>query len=77
LKEELIGEVDVTVISLCGTIRHEALKSVGTLDKRNDLQLAMLSTIRASGTGMVPPKFLEADIYVKTRNGDVTIEKTV
>lgn len=77
LKEELIGEVDVTVITLCGTIRHEALKSVGTLNERNDLQLAVLSTIHASGPGMVPPNFLEADICVKTRDGDVTIEKTV
>ena len=77
LKEELIGEVDVTVITLCGTIRHGALNSVGSLNKRNDLQLAVLTTIHASGPGMVPPHFLEADICVKTRDGDVTIEKTV
>jgi hypothetical protein len=77
LKEELIGEVDVTVLTLCGTVTADALTPIGSLNQRNDSQLAMLSTLRPSGPGLVPPEFLEADTCIKTRNGDVTIEKTV
>ena len=75
LKESLLGEMTLTVNTLCGVIKHEALKgslySGGPFLGRNDLQLITVSTIPNLSADQ-----LEADLLVRTRDGNVTIEKT-
>jgi len=77
LKEDLIGKVNLTVNTLCGTINCDALKDLGDLHKANDLQLMTLSTITSREPVNVSRRQLDAELYIKTRDGDVTIEKTM
>ncbi|HET6429273.1 MAG TPA: sigma-70 family RNA polymerase sigma factor [Phycisphaerae bacterium] len=76
LAEDLVGQVDVTMTSLKGTLHYEGLKSLGYLHARNDLYVMMASTVMApGGLGAVPPKVLEADIVATTRDGEVFVEQ--
>ncbi len=74
LKEELISGVNVTASSLCGTVSFDPLKALGALNQRNDQYLMVMSTMTSS-RGKSSGNVLEADIYLKTESGDVTIEK--
>jgi RNA polymerase sigma-70 factor (ECF subfamily) len=71
LKEDLIHQVGLTVHTICGDINYSALKELGELNSGNDAHVVVLSTIRSPRSGSV----LDADFYVKTESGDVTIEK--
>jgi len=76
LAEDLVGQVDVTMTSLKGTLHYEGLKSLGYLHTRNDLYVMMASTVMApGGRGAVPAKVLEADIVATTRDGEVFVER--
>ncbi len=74
LKEELISQVNMTASSLCGTVSFDPLKTLGALNQRNDQYLMVMSTMTSS-RGKPSRNVLEADIYLKTESGDVTIEK--
>lgn len=75
LKEDLIGEMNLRVNTLCGLVKYDALKSLGGLHTANDPQLITLSTITSARS--TKELMSSADLYVKTRDGDVTIEKTM
>ena len=75
LKEDLIGEMHLTANTLCGLVKHDALKSLGGLHTSNDRQLGRVSTITSKVN--MNRYHLIADLSVKTRDGDVTIEKTM
>jgi len=77
LKEDILGEINLTVNTLCGTIKYDAFKDLGELSKTNDLQLMTLSTITSKEPVNVSRKQLDAELCIKTRDGDVTIEKTM
>lgn len=77
LKEDILGEINLTVNTLCGTIKYDALKDLGDPYKTNDLQLMTLSTITSREPVNVSRRQLDAELYIKTRDGDVTIEKTM
>ena len=75
LKEDLIGEMHLTVNTLCGLVKYDALKSLGSLHTSNDRQLGRLSTITSKVN--MNRYHLVADLSIRTRDGDVTIEKTM
>jgi len=77
LKEDLVGEVNLTATSISGTLRYEALKSLGWVNARNNFEIMMVSTMSTPGPGFFPAQALEADICIKTRTGEVTIQKTI
>ena len=74
LKEDILGEINLTVNTLCGTIRYDALKDLGDLYEANNPQLTTLSTITSNKESV---RRSDAELYIKTRDGDVTIEKTM
>ena len=77
LKENLIAELGVTAVSLCGNIRgYDHLQNSSGFTSRNDLYAILVSTASAPG-GVVPPALLDVDVLIKTHDGDITIEKTV
>jgi len=79
LDESLLGELNMTVSTLCGLITYEALKDLGEFGQRNDPQLMSFSTIPnpPNVRGLLTPDVLDVPLYIKTRDGDVTIEKTM
>ncbi len=74
LKEDLIGSFALAVTTMCGTIDHRALKELDRPNKRNDIQVAMFATVDGH---FASEEVLSAELYVRTRDGNVTIEKTV
>lgn len=62
LHEDLIGEMTLTVHTLCGVVKHDALKDLGALHTSNSRPMSRL---------------IDADLYIRTLNGDVTLEKTM
>jgi len=77
LKEDLIGEINVTAISVAGAIRYEALAPLGALRICNDMTLMTVSTILTPDTNLVSPMAMAADILAQCREGDITIDKMV
>jgi RNA polymerase sigma-70 factor (ECF subfamily) len=78
LKENLIGEMNLTVNTICGIIKYDPLKILGKLHTANDRLVMTISTITSPPPeDNITPEVLDADLYVKTRDGDVTIEKTM
>ena len=73
LKERLIGQANLTVNTLCGTVKHDPLRALGSLNVANDQYLIVLSTMTPS-EGRIPD-ILDANFYLKTESGNVTIEK--
>ena len=77
LRENLIGEFDLTVNTMCGEISFESLKSLGKFRESNNAQFMTFSTIlRTASEGSPTAEPPDADLYIKTRTGKVTIEKT-
>jgi RNA polymerase sigma-70 factor (ECF subfamily) len=76
LHEDLRGAISVTVNSLCGRLASEGLGNVSELRARNDLQVMTLSTVREPEAPNLTPQILDADLYIRTCDGDVTIEAT-
>ena len=75
LAEDILSEISLTVNTMCGSIEDSAVSSEMDLKQSNNMQLITLST---AGGGTPPgEKQRDVDIHVVTRNGDVTLEKTV
>lgn len=75
LKANLIGEMHLTVNTLCGQVKHDALKELSSLHTSNDTQLSRISTITSKMN--MNRYHLVSDLAIRTRDGDVTIEKTM
>ena len=81
LKDILLGELNLGVNTLCGLIKYDALKRQSKIEPICDQQLVTFYTatlpLPPCPEDYVRPNVLDADLYVKTRDGDVTIEKTM
>jgi RNA polymerase sigma-70 factor (ECF subfamily) len=77
LKEDLIGQVNITATSIAGPMRYPCLKPLGWVSTRNDMTLMTMSTIDKSGGGVLPPWMTDADIVAHCREGEILIDKMV
>jgi hypothetical protein len=74
LREDLVGEIGLTVNSLCGGIRLDALKGVSHSGYYTQ---SIMSYSTGMGRMALAERDAKSDLVIKTRDGDITIEKTV
>ena len=74
MKQELFGQLTVLLRTICGELGFEELAELGESYPSNDQHVMAVSSTRIPGGALAEPESAP-DLYVKTRDGNVTIEK--
>jgi hypothetical protein len=70
-----IEQMGFFLATLCGTIEHGALQELPNYHSSNDLQIINVNTVRQMVWPRDRNRDLAADVRVKTRDGNITIER--